>query len=207
MMLTWSGDSGAPRRSRVHVVRHSQSEKVGASPPDQVDSVVPIGSVLARSVKLCPATMCLTQMVAKNRVGTAPALASPNKTVQTAQTMWTCQLQDGFEKQSGVPLTTKDHKENGTKSLEFMMIKFGERGHPDFRATSPLSRGTLKSKGGGDFSVHFCADGDTIATLFRTIISVNQLSIHGAGSRFGMQYLSNKNGETRIGHCSLQQTY
>ena len=31
---------------------------------------------------------------------------------------------------------------------ESMMIRFGESGHPVFRATSPLSRGTLKSKGG-----------------------------------------------------------
>ena len=32
---------------------------------------------------------------------------------------------------------------------ELMMLKFGESGHPVFRATSPLSRGTLKSKGAG----------------------------------------------------------
>ena len=38
-----------------------------------------------------------------------------------------------------------------------MMIKFGESGHPVFRATSPLSRGTLKSKGVGKLSLHFCA--------------------------------------------------
>ena len=43
---------------------------------------------------------------------------------------------------------------------ESMMIKFGGRGHPVSRATSPLSRGTLKSKGGGKLSVHFCADGE-----------------------------------------------
>ena len=61
-----------------------------------------------------------------------------------------------------------------------MMIKFGESGHPVFRATSPLSRGTLKSKGGGKLSLHFCADGDTIESVFRTIVSVNQLSICGA---------------------------
>ena len=64
---------------------------------------------------------------------------------------------------------------------ESMMIKFGESGHPVFRATSPLSRGTLKSRGGGKLSIHFCADGDTIETDFRTIISVNQISINGAG--------------------------
>ena len=55
---------------------------------------------------------------------------------------------------------------------------------PFFRATSPLSRGTLESKGGGKLSIHFCADGDTIETVFRTIISVNQLSIYGAASEF-----------------------
>ena len=31
-------------------------------------------------------------------------------------------------------------------------------------------------------SIHFCADGETVETVFRTIISVNQLSIYGAVS-------------------------
>ena len=51
---------------------------------------------------------------------------------------------------------------------ELMMIKFSESGNPVFRATSPLSRGTLKSKGGGKLSIHSCADGETIETFFRT---------------------------------------
>ena len=71
---------------------------------------------------------------------------------------------------------------------ELMMIKFGESGHPVFRATSPLSRGTLKSKGGGKLSIHFCADGDTIETVLRVIISVNQLSIYRAISDLCEQY-------------------
>ena len=63
-----------------------------------------------------------------------------------------------------------------------MMMEFLESGHTVFRATSPLSRGVLKSKGGGKLSIHFCLDGDTIETVFRTLllISVNQLSIYGA---------------------------
>ena len=73
---------------------------------------------------------------------------------------------------------------------ELMMIKFKESGHPVFRATSPLSRGVLKSKGGGKLSIHFCADGDTIETVFRTIISVNQLSIYGAVSDLCEEYKS-----------------
>ena len=63
-----------------------------------------------------------------------------------------------------------------------MMVRFGESGQPVFRATSLLSRGTLKSKGGGKLSIHFCADGDTIETVFRTCISGNQLRIYGAVS-------------------------
>ena len=63
---------------------------------------------------------------------------------------------------------------------ELMMLKFGESGYPIFRATSPLSRGGLKSKGGGKLSIHYCADHETIETVFRTIVSVNQLSLYGA---------------------------
>ena len=36
--------------------------------------------------------------------------------------------------------------------------------------------------------MHFCADGDTIETVFRTIMSVNQLSIHGAVSEMCDEY-------------------
>ena len=71
---------------------------------------------------------------------------------------------------------------------ELMMLKFAESTHPVFRATSPLFRGTLKSKGGGKLSIHFCADGGTIETVFRTIISVNQLSIYGAVSDLYDEY-------------------
>ena len=58
------------------------------------------------------------------------------------------------------------------------MIRFKKSGHPIFRVTSALSPGSLKSKGEENLS-HFCAERDTIETVFRTIISVNQLSICG----------------------------
>ena len=61
-----------------------------------------------------------------------------------------------------------------------MLLEFAESGHPTFRATTPLSRGILKSKGRGKLSIHFAADVDTIDTIFRIIISVNQLSLYGA---------------------------
>ena len=63
--------------------------------------------------------------------------------------------------------STHDSKAQGEchRVAELMMIKFGESGHPVFRATSPLSRGTLKSKGGGKLSTHFCADEGTIENI------------------------------------------
>ena len=61
-----------------------------------------------------------------------------------------------------------------------MLLEFAESGHPTFRATTPLSRGILKSKGRGKLSIHFAADGDTIDTIFRILLSVNQLSVYGA---------------------------
>ena len=65
---------------------------------------------------------------------------------------------------------------------ELMMIKFSESGHPVFHATSPLSRGTLKSKGGGKLSI-FCADEGTIETIFNTITSVKSAQYLGSSLR------------------------
>ena len=67
--------------------------------------------------------------------------------------------------QSCILLTTKRPQGEWGKVAELMMIKFRESGHPVFRATSPLSQETLKSKGGGKLSIYFCADGDTIETF------------------------------------------
>ena len=65
------------------------------------------------------------------------------------------------------------------KMAEKMMVTLAESGHPVFRTTSPLSRGVVKSKGGGKLSIHHCADQETIKTVFRTITYVNQFSLYG----------------------------
>ena len=71
---------------------------------------------------------------------------------------------------------------------EKMMVTLAESGHPVFRATSPLSRGQLKNKGGVKLSIHYCANQDTITTVFRTITSVNQLSLYGAITEMCEEY-------------------
>ena len=95
------------------------------------------------------------------------------------------------QKQSGTPLTNNERpRGKWDRVAELMMFKFRASGHPVFRATSPFSRGILKSKGDGKLSIHLCVDGDTIETVFRTIISVNQLSIYGAVSDLCEEYSS-----------------
>ena len=61
-----------------------------------------------------------------------------------------------------------------------MLLEFAESGCPIFRATTPLSRGNLKSKGHGKLSIHFTEDYPTIETVFRIVVSANQLSLYGA---------------------------
>ena len=74
------------------------------------------------------------------------------------------------------------------RMAEKMMLTFAESGHPIFRATSPFSRGRLKSKGSGKLSIHYCADLETIETVFRAITSVNQLNLHGAVAEMCEEY-------------------
>ena len=73
---------------------------------------------------------------------------------------------------------------------ERMLLEFAESGCPIFRATSPLSRGRLKSKGHGKLSIHYAADLETIETIFRIIVSANQLSLYGAIAEICEEYES-----------------
>ena len=75
-----------------------------------------------------------------------------------------------------------------------MLLEFTESGHPTFRATTPLSSGILKSKGHGKLSVHFTADNPTIETIFRIIISANQLSIYGAVATICEEFETHQDG-------------
>ena len=77
---------------------------------------------------------------------------------------------------------------------EEMLLEFAESGHPTFRATTPLSRCTLKSKGRGKLSIHFAADEFTIKTIFRIIVSVNQLSIYGAVAAICEEFENHQDG-------------
>ena len=53
------------------------------------------------------------------------------------------------------------------RMAEKMMLEFGESGHPVFRATSPLSRGQVKSKGGGKtFDTLLCRFGYNLKLFF-----------------------------------------
>ena len=75
-------------------------------------------------------------------------------------------------------------KEDSTQGIwdhvaEKMLLEFADSTCPIFRATTPSSRGQLRSKGHGKLSIHFAATQATIETVFRIIVSANQLSLYG----------------------------
>ena len=69
-----------------------------------------------------------------------------------------------------------------------MCLESAESGCPIFRATSPLSRSQLKSKGHGKLSIHYAADLKTIETIFRIIVYANKLSLYGAIAEICEEY-------------------
>ena len=81
-----------------------------------------------------------------------------------------------------------------------MLLEFAESGCPIFRATTPLSSGKLKSKGHGKLSIHYCADQATVETIFRIIVSANQLRLYGAVANMCEEYESHhdKSGQLDV---------
>ena len=85
-----------------------------------------------------------------------------------------------------------------------MLLEIAENGCPIFRAISPLFRGRLKSKGHGKLSIHYSADLETIETIFRIIVSANQLSLYWAVAERFEEYesLHDWSGQPVVGQQS-----
>ena len=60
------------------------------------------------------------------------------------------------------------------------MVNFSESGHPIFRASSGFETGEVRSKERCKKSKQFNGCNENIELLLRTVIYVNQLSVHGA---------------------------
>ena len=74
------------------------------------------------------------------------------------------------------------------KIAERMLLEFAESDCIIFRATNPLSRDRLRSKGHRKLSIHYAADLETMTTIFRIIVSANQLSLYGAIAEICEEY-------------------
>ena len=114
------------------------------------------------------------------------------------------------QKRSGSLLTSTDHEENGN-----WWWSFSEKADTQFsepRVQCPEER--KKAKEVEKFSIHFCADGDTIETVFRTIISVNQF-VSTEQSQICVRntvLVKQAQGDllwqdNLLSHCSSQQNY
>ena len=75
---------------------------------------------------------------------------------------------------------------------EQMLLEFAKSGLPIFRATTHCPSVSPKAKGEKKLSIHFTADQDTIDTIYRIILSVNQLSIYGAVAAICDEYESHQ---------------
>ena len=93
-------------------------------------------------------------------------------------------------KRSGTVSVKTVHKEYVWDNIaeRMLLVEFAETGCPIFRASSPLSRGQLKSKGHGKLCLHCAVDQETVETLFRIIVFANQLSLYGAIAEICEEY-------------------
>ena len=71
-----------------------------------------------------------------------------------------------------------------------MLLEFSESGHP-------ISVQRLHSKD-EKMSTHFTADQDTVDTIYRIILSVNQLSVYGAVAAVCEEFKSHQDGSGNL---------
>ena len=143
----------------------------------------------------CSMTSPVTEKATKKNVWQVP---ESSKYLQRNLVLDTGHLLVQVLKRSGLlekrisPLGAWDH------IADEMLLEFAESGHPIFRATTPLSRCILKSKGHGKLSIHFTADYPTIETVFRIIISADQLSIYGAVATICEEFETHQDGSGEL---------
>ena len=84
----------------------------------------------------------------------------------------------------------QSHKESGTISRKRCCWN-SPKADARFSVLRPhCPRGKLKSNGHGKLSIHFGATQETIETIFRIIVSANQLSLYGAVAEMCEEYES-----------------
>ena len=105
-----------------------------------------------------------------------------------------------FQKTSGILSVQIVHKVNWTEWQRRRCFNLAKADIQSSVSRVQLSRGQLKNKSGGKLSIHYCADLDTIKTVFRTIIYVNHLNFYGAVAEMCEEY------ETLLGATSCGGT-
>ena len=89
-------------------------------------------------------------------------------------------LLDQVQRKSGI-LPRTVHKEPWDNIAEQMLLEFAESGHSIFRGNDSIVQGSAqKQRARKACPIHFTADEDTVDTIYRIILSVNQLSVYGA---------------------------
>ena len=91
-------------------------------------------------------------------------------------------------KWSGILWKKTVHKESGTLWRKRCWLNSPRADFQFSVLQVHLSRGQLKSKGHGKLSIYYAADLETVETIFRIIVSANQLSLYGAVAEICEEY-------------------
>ena len=91
-------------------------------------------------------------------------------------------LRTWFTNESGILLALKDHKENGTESLNWWRLNSENADTYSSESRVHCLEGRSKAKEVGNYLYTSVPMRDTIETVFRTLVYVDQLSIFGAVS-------------------------
>ena len=91
-----------------------------------------------------------------------------------------------------------DQKRTWNFTVNKMVQRFEETGHPVFKSTSVLSRGILKQKK-GRCTIHFSGDSMNTELLFQTVHSVSQFSLYSAVANWCYQFAFTEGEKGRVG--------
>ena len=155
---------------------------MGKSHPDTLHSIRNIEEISLKN----RCSTYLKSWWSKNQMKFLECLKSVGKVLHGNSYLWSMTKKSSVSR--GDLPTSIAHEENGIESLNWWWSNSEKADIQFFEQRVRCLGEHSKAKEGGKLSLHFCADGDAIETVFHTFISANQLSIYGTVSDLCEKY-------------------
>ena len=97
-------------------------------------------------------------------------------------------------------ISEDSHQGIWDRMAERMLLEFAESGCPIFPCYDSIVQRSTKNQRTWKLSIHYAADQETIETIFRMIVSANQLSLYGAVAEICEEYesLRDRSGQSVV---------